>query len=181
MRLLTVSRRYDATADEVWDALTNPERLPRWFLPVTGDLEPGGHYQLEGNAAGEILVCQPRQRLSISWFFGEQESWVEVTLYPGGENTLFRLEHTLPIDDHWTQYGPGAVGIGWELTLMGLAEHLADDTFTPPTPDQLPDMSDFVKASSDTWAQADIAAGTDPKEAWAAAERCLAAYTGQSH
>jgi len=27
------------------------------------------------------------------------------------------LRHALPDDDHWAQFGPGAVGIGWELSL----------------------------------------------------------------
>jgi uncharacterized protein YndB with AHSA1/START domain len=49
-----ISRTYDADAKDVWDALTNPERLPRWFYPVSGDLRVGGTFQLEGNAGGEI-------------------------------------------------------------------------------------------------------------------------------
>ena len=35
---VTISRSYAATVDDVWDACTNPERIPRWFLPVSGDL-----------------------------------------------------------------------------------------------------------------------------------------------
>lgn len=35
-------RRYDAEIDDVWDAITNPERLQRWFKPVTGDLRLAG-------------------------------------------------------------------------------------------------------------------------------------------
>lgn len=35
-------RRYDAPIDDVWDACTNPDRINRWFLPVTGDLRAGG-------------------------------------------------------------------------------------------------------------------------------------------
>src|ERR1700757_2209185 len=27
-------------------------------------------------------------------------------------------------DDHWEQFGPGAVGIGWDLGLVGLSVHL---------------------------------------------------------
>ncbi len=178
MHVLTVSRTYEAAPDEVWAALTTPERLPRWFLPVSGDLKVGGRYQLEGNAGGEILACEPGRHLSISWIFGEQESWVEVMLSGADERTELRLQHTLPTDAHWEQFGPGAVGIGWELGLMGLAEHLADATFTPPPPDQLPDLSDYMKQSSSGWGETDIAAGTDPEQARAAAGRCLAAYTG---
>jgi uncharacterized protein YndB with AHSA1/START domain len=52
-------RRYDAPVEDVWDACTNPERIRRWFLPLRGDLGPGGSYQLEGNVGGEVLRCVP--------------------------------------------------------------------------------------------------------------------------
>ena len=47
---VVLRRTYDAAIEDVWDACTNPERIGRWFLPVTGDLRTGGRYQLEGNA-----------------------------------------------------------------------------------------------------------------------------------
>ncbi len=62
MRLLTAERTYPAAVEEVWDALTDPERVPRWLLPLTGDLRVGGRYQLEGNAGGEVLGCTPPRR-----------------------------------------------------------------------------------------------------------------------
>src|SRR3990170_3669274 len=79
LRLLTVRRTYDATAEDVWDALTTRERIPRWMLPITGDLEVGGRFQLEGNAGGEILACDRPERLSITWEYGGQISWVDVS------------------------------------------------------------------------------------------------------
>jgi uncharacterized protein YndB with AHSA1/START domain len=51
-RVVTISRTYDTDVDDLWDAVTNPQRIPRWFLPITGDLQVGGRYQLEGNASG---------------------------------------------------------------------------------------------------------------------------------
>ncbi len=54
-----ISQVYAASIDDVWDACTNPIRIPRWFLPVSGDLKPGGHYQIEGNASGTIERCDP--------------------------------------------------------------------------------------------------------------------------
>ncbi len=51
-RVVVATRSYDTTIEDVWDALTNAERIPRWFLPVTGDFRPGGRYQFEGNAGG---------------------------------------------------------------------------------------------------------------------------------
>ena len=49
-RILTVTCAYDTTIEDVWDAISNAERIPRWFLPISGDLRLGGRYQLEGNA-----------------------------------------------------------------------------------------------------------------------------------
>ena len=34
-RTVTISQTYDAAIDDLWDACTNPERIPRWFLPVS--------------------------------------------------------------------------------------------------------------------------------------------------
>ncbi len=64
-RTVTLSRRYDAALEEVWDACTNPERIPRWFLPVSGDLRLGGHYQLQCNAGGTIERCDPPSDPSV--------------------------------------------------------------------------------------------------------------------
>ncbi len=50
--MVVARRRYAGAVDEVWDALTNPERIPRWFLPISGELRLGGRYQLTGNAGG---------------------------------------------------------------------------------------------------------------------------------
>jgi uncharacterized protein YndB with AHSA1/START domain len=47
-----LTRTYDAAVDDVWDACTNPERIARWFLPLSGELRVGGRYQLQGNASG---------------------------------------------------------------------------------------------------------------------------------
>ena len=55
-RVVTVSRSYATTLDDLWDACTNGERIPRWFLPVRGDLRVGGRYALERNASGTITV-----------------------------------------------------------------------------------------------------------------------------
>jgi uncharacterized protein YndB with AHSA1/START domain len=177
LRLLTVCRTYDATSEEVWDALTTADRIARWMMPVTGELTVGGRFQLEGNAGGEVLACDPPERLDITWEFGGMVSWVTVSLRPTDDGTLLQLDHTAPVGpEMWPEFGPGAVGIGWEMSLMGLAEHLVDPTVVPR--EQVPDLSDYMRDSSAAWGEASIAAGTDPEEARAAAERCTAAYLG---
>src|SRR4051812_39384460 len=88
VRKVLLRRRYEATVDDVWDACTNGDRIGRWFLPVTGDLRPGGRYQLQGNAGGEILRCEPPSLLRVTWVMGEgPRSEVEVRLAEAGEAT----------------------------------------------------------------------------------------------
>src|SRR4249920_332080 len=92
--VLTARRTYPAAMAEVWDAITNPERIPRWFLPVEGDLRVGGRYQLQGNAGGTIQRCDPPRELVVTWEFGGQVSLVELTLsgYDGDGDARMTLE-----------------------------------------------------------------------------------------
>ncbi|MGH3231659.1 MAG: SRPBCC domain-containing protein, partial [Streptosporangiaceae bacterium] len=66
-RVITVSRSYPAELTDVWDACTSPERIPRWFLPVSGELKEGGRYQLGGNAGGTITRCDPPYGFDATW------------------------------------------------------------------------------------------------------------------
>ena len=95
---VTLSRTYRAAIDDVWDALTDPKRIGRWFLPISGDYRLGGRYQFEGNAGGEILECERPQRLKVSWVYMDtgnpaDVSEVELRLTPdGAEATTLELE-----------------------------------------------------------------------------------------
>ena len=73
-RVLTASRVYSTDVADLWDAVTNPERIARWFLPISGDLRQGGRYSLEGNASGTIEECDPPRRFAATWEFGGQVS-----------------------------------------------------------------------------------------------------------
>ena len=57
-----LKRSYPAQVEDVWDAVTDPDRLKRWFLPISGDLRVGGRFQLEGNA-GADPDCEPPRLL----------------------------------------------------------------------------------------------------------------------
>src|SRR6185503_16551777 len=70
-RAVRLRRTYQAPIEDVWDAVTNPERITRWFLPISGDLRLGGSYQFEGNAGGTILACERPNRLQVTWVFGD--------------------------------------------------------------------------------------------------------------
>lgn len=183
-RVVVATRDYDTDVEDCWDALTSAERIPRWFLPIEGELKLGGRYQLVGNAGGTITTCEPPRHLAITWEMMGQVSWVTVRLeVVAPERTRLTLEHTAHVDDaFWDQYGPGAVGVGWDLGLLGLGEHLATGEAVALEAAQGWATSDEGKRyharSSDAWGEASIAAGTDPAQARAAAERTTAFYTG---
>ncbi|MDP9497991.1 MAG: SRPBCC domain-containing protein, partial [Actinomycetota bacterium] len=140
-----------------------PQRVSRWFLPVSGDLRLGGDYQLEGHAAGQVLECYPPRRLAVTWVSGGTGSRVIVELSPREDGTELVLRHELADDDHWRTYGAGATGVGWELTLLGLAMHLAG---APPVGDPAeflarPETQALLRASAGAWGDAEAASGTD--------------------
>ena len=183
-RAVTLSRSYATTLADLWDAATNGARIPRWFLPISGDLERGGRYQFEGNAGGVITACEPRSHVALTWEFGGDVSWVEGRLRgDGAGRTRLTLTHTARLSEHWDTYGPGAVGVGWEMGLLGLAMHLAQPT--APKPDEAafatsPEGKAFIAGSSEAWGAAAVAAGADPDVARAAAARTTAFYTGEA-
>ncbi len=182
-RAATLARTYPTRLEDLWDAVTNGERIPRWFLPVSGELAPGGRYQLEGNAGGVITACGRPWHLALTWEFGGEVSWVELRLSQrGAGHARLTLTHTSHLSEHWDQYGPGAVGVGWEAGLLGLALHLAQPA--EPKMDEVAfatsrDGKAFIRNSSEWWGQAAIAAGTDPEAARVAAARTTAFYTGE--
>jgi len=133
-RVMTISQAYQTGIDDLWDACTNPERIFRWFLPVSGELRLGGRFQIQGNASGTIERCDPPKSFGATWEFGGEVSWIEVRLNPEADgSTTLELEHTAHVDDErWAEFGPGAVGIGWDMGFMGLANHLSSGNAVDP-------------------------------------------------
>ncbi|MDQ1653809.1 MAG: hypothetical protein QOI35_3009 [Cryptosporangiaceae bacterium] len=185
-RIVTVSQSYGVPLDDLWDACTDAERISRWFLPCSGELKAGGHYELAGNASGTVTRCDPPQGFDATWEYGGEVSWIEVRLTPESPGrTQFRLDHIAHVDDaRWLEFGPGAVGVGWDSGLLGLAPHLATGKSMDPAEGQAwaasPEGKRFMTLSSESWRAASVEAGTDPAEAKEAADRTTAAYTGAS-
>lgn len=156
---------------------------PRTPSTLSGDLRPGGRFQLEGNAGGDIRTCQSPHRLELTWEFGEAgTSFVSLQLAPAGDDmTELCLRHAVPDDDHWAQFGPGAVGVGWDLTLLGLAAFVAGEDL-PPEADFMsnPLTLAFMRRSAAEWASAHQATGVSAEVARQAAERTSAAYAPES-
>ncbi|TQM37713.1 SRPBCC family protein [Pseudonocardia cypriaca] len=181
-KVVTISQAYDTDVEDLWVACTTSERLARWFAPVSGELRLGGRYQIEGNASGTVERCDPPKSFSLTWEFGGGVSWVEVRLSPEpGGGSRFELDHIAHPEEHWNLYGPGAVGLGYDMALAALALHLATGAVTNDQDHAGWWASDeakrFLAAAGDRWYEADVAGGADPEAARAAADRTVGAYT----
>jgi uncharacterized protein YndB with AHSA1/START domain len=115
-------RRYPATPDEVWGAVTEPERIGRWLAPVA--LLGESHYRIDfgdgQETTGTIEVCEAPRALVVTWDFpGEPPSRVSVEISPDGDGALLVLDHTRLPQNQGAGYGAG-----WEAHLAGLEAQL---------------------------------------------------------
>lgn len=185
-RAVIGTRLYATDCDDLWNALTDADRLPRWFAPVSGQLELGGRYQIKGNAEGSILKCDPPDELEVTWEYGGQVSWVRVLLKQEAGGTRMTLEHIIPKDqaaeDHWKEYGPAATGVGWDLAFLALALHLESGGEAIDQDKNNEWMASdsgkvFLRTSAHQWREAHVGAGEDPGVAEAMAKRTADFYT----
>lgn len=62
--------RLDAGIDDLWGALTDPDRLAHWYGEVEGDLSQGSEFRLNidlgGERTGQVEACEPPQRLLLT-------------------------------------------------------------------------------------------------------------------
>ncbi|MFC5930832.1 ATPase [Cryobacterium melibiosiphilum] len=145
---------YTALPADVWAALTDPAALARWFLPVTGDLQVGGTFQLAGNAGGAVLACVPGRVLRVS--YGGPSSVVVARLDPGvNGGTTLTFEHTVPLTMAGSGAGALSVAPAWEMSVVGLGLFLAGDFVEDPVHwEASPGMQRFARLSIDAWAVA---------------------------
>src|SRR5215470_7922130 len=69
--IVRMEDRFDTDIDDLWSALTDPDRLARWYGQVAGDLRPGGQYRLLVHGSGwegtgRIQRCEPPRRLVVT-------------------------------------------------------------------------------------------------------------------
>jgi uncharacterized protein YndB with AHSA1/START domain len=118
-------RRYAAPVEEVWAALTRPERLARWLAPGAIEAHVDGTVHLDfgegGLVTGRVLACRPPTLLEFEWRFpGETESVVRIELSRAGDETRLVLDHRALAEGHATGYSAG-----WDAYLASLNDHLA--------------------------------------------------------
>ena len=133
---LEFTRTYDAPVEEVWSALTDPERTARWFGRWSGDPASGSVEVVmtaEEQAPAErmtIDACDPPHRLAVTAGTADGPWPLEVTLAAEGGGTVLRFVHHLAEPYDATDLGPG-----WHFYL----DRLGAVVLGGPVPDRFED------------------------------------------
>ena len=129
--IVRMEDRFDTDIDDVWSALTDPERLARWIGEVEGDLRLDGEFRARWFASGwegtgRVEACEPPRRLLHTMRDADpqpgqpDETVIEATLAADGDQTnLVVEERGLPLDLL------AAYGAGVQIHVEGLAGHIA--------------------------------------------------------
>ena len=66
--VVRIQDRYDTDIDDLWAAITEPDRLARWFGLVEGDLRPaaGSACHRRPGQHGRVEACEPPRRLVVT-------------------------------------------------------------------------------------------------------------------
>jgi uncharacterized protein YndB with AHSA1/START domain len=100
-RVAVFTRSYPTTVEDLWDACTNPDRLRRWYAPVTGDLRLGGTFEQVNMGSGTIVECDAPHLLKLSLGANGADE-IEVRLAAGPEDgtATLELQHATTLDTH---------------------------------------------------------------------------------
>jgi uncharacterized protein YndB with AHSA1/START domain len=136
MGVVRIEDRYDTDIDDLWAALTDPDRLARWYGQVEGRLRPGGEFRLylesdDWDGTGRVEACEPPRRLLVTTRETD-ESWrkgrgvppfdepIEATLSADGDQAILVIEvRGMPLDKI------AFYGAGWQIHAENLAAYLA--------------------------------------------------------
>lgn len=118
---------YDTDIDDLWSAISEPDRLARWIGTVEGDLRLGGTIQAKFTSSwegsGRVDVCDAPRHLVVTMEPGtNDEGVIEAVLSAEGAHTRLVVEERgLPLD---VLYNHGA---GWQAHIEDLARSLRGD------------------------------------------------------
>lgn len=173
---------YETDVADVWDALTNKRRLPRWFAPVEGDFKLGGRFQIKGNAEGEITHCENEKGFDLTWEFGDDISWVKVEIMSENDKTHLYVEHLAHTEGkHFETYGPGATGVGWDLSLVGLGYYVqTSQSIDNAVFMDSPDAKSIISFCARSWGDAAIKAEFDKQASIDSAGNTEKFYLGEA-
>jgi uncharacterized protein YndB with AHSA1/START domain len=133
--VVRIEDRYATEIDDLWSAITDPDRVARWFGEVNGELSQGGEFRVHiadaGERTGQVEACEPPQRLVLttretdeSYRKGQgvppfDAVW-DITLTADGDQTILVVEvRGMPLDVI------AFYGAGWQIHAENLAAYLA--------------------------------------------------------
>jgi uncharacterized protein YndB with AHSA1/START domain len=132
--VVRMEHRFDTGIDDLWGALTKPDRLARWYGEAEGDLAPGGEFRLRialsGERLGRVEACEPPRHLVLAMRDPEarpgqpEQTVIEAWLTAEDAQTGLVWEtRGLPVD-----LLP-AYGAGIQIHVEHLAEYVAGREF----------------------------------------------------
>jgi uncharacterized protein YndB with AHSA1/START domain len=134
--VVRVEERYDTDIDDLWTAITDPDRLARWFGRVEGDLRPGGQFRLHVfdagmDTVGQVVTCEAPQRLVVTNRESDEsyqegngvppyDQTIDATLTADRDQTILVIEvRGMPLE------AIPFFGTGWQVHAENLAAYLA--------------------------------------------------------
>ena len=151
-RTVTFDRLYRTSPADLWEACTDPDRLARWFAPVSGDLEEGGtfviHFDDDDTPRCRVTACTAPTGFTWEWPQADAMSVVTVEVAPDPAGARLRLRHT--------GLGPAqAIGYaaGWDTYVRRLEAWLSGVA--------VPDWDETWEALHALYAAAGDAVGAD--------------------
>jgi uncharacterized protein YndB with AHSA1/START domain len=121
--LLVLTRQLRAPIEDVWAAVTEPDRLARWIGTWDGDPTSGSvrfRMLFEGDDPGDamtIRLCEPPHRLHVTSQVGDEAWLLDLDLaHADGVTTVTFTQSGVTADQ------VGAVGPGWDYYLDRLLD-----------------------------------------------------------
>ena len=120
---VSFTRYHDTDPADLWDAVTNPARLARWFAPVEGDPREGGsfviHFDDADTPSCRVISCDAPRSFTWEWPHAATTSVVEVQVGTEGPGSRLRLVHR-----RLTQTSAPEYSAGWQAYVQALEAHL---------------------------------------------------------
>jgi len=134
--VVRLEEAYDTNIDDLWTAITNPDRLARWYGRVDGDLRPGGQFRLHVfdagmDTVGQVVTCEAPHRLVVTNRESDEsyqegngvppfDEIIDATLTADGDQTILVVEvRGMPL-----QAIP-FFGAGWQVHAENLAAYIS--------------------------------------------------------